>query len=438
MMNWINFFEHKTKLYHSFGRGINADISKKEEELFNLSYKAFEDLKIVDAYEYFLRSLENFRDETSNQNIVLHRQNDLLHFELYQGNAKIIGTITQEDFYAEVIMVKKENATVALKRYILERNYQLTYARYFSDTLYIKMKIFHKNMTMTPQKIFFPIRELALNADYDKEHIKSEFNSIDLEDISHLKQVNEDELKIKYKYMNQWIEELEHTLLTLPSDDRGSMEAFLYLNILFGIDYLIVPKYTMYQKSSKKLQEYFSDENSSIEAKNEELKRHIGKLKDLNFKQFSENFYEAKYSFNQADNLGYDNVVSFIEDSLVKIRWFKNNRYHQVIPTIYKYIALYSLYNYGLNPIAKSLFHLLVEIQYTEYFSELGYKPYYNIEKESFAKRSIVARIEEIIEPYQERFKSLVPFGDALSYTTMNEFCNSFYLELQTLNFEEI
>jgi len=194
----------------------------------------------------------------------------------------------------------------------------------------------------------------------------------------------------------------------------------------------------MYQKSSKKLQEYFGDENNSVEAKNEELKRYIAKLKLLTFEEFSVNFYDAKYTFNQADKIGYENVVGFIEDSLVKVRWFKNNRYSQVIPSIYKYIALHSLYNYGLNPIAKSLFHLLIEVQYQEFFIELGYKPYYNIEKESFAKRAIVSKIEDIITPHQFRFKSLVPFGDALSYNSMNEFCNSFYLELQGLNFEEI
>jgi len=121
----------------------------------------------------FFLSFENFTDGLSNENITLKREDDTLLFELYQGSAKVTGRVTQEEFFAEVVMVKKEKANVALKRYILERNYQLTYARYFSDDTFIKLKIFHKNTTMTPQKIFFPIRELALNADYDKEHIKS-------------------------------------------------------------------------------------------------------------------------------------------------------------------------------------------------------------------------------------------------------------------------
>ena len=59
-MNWLNFFDNKqTKPHHPFGRGINAKLSSDEEDLFNKSYKAFEEKNILDAYEYFFKSLQN-------------------------------------------------------------------------------------------------------------------------------------------------------------------------------------------------------------------------------------------------------------------------------------------------------------------------------------------------------------------------------------------
>ena len=159
-MNWLNFFETKTQLKHPFGRGTNANISPDEEELFNKSYEAFEHKEILKAYEYFFNSLQNFTNETQNNNITTNMQDDKLEFEIYQGSAIIRGYITKEHLYAEAIITKKETAHVAMKRYILERNYQLTYVSYFSDDEYIKLKLFHDNITMTPQKIFFLLQNL--------------------------------------------------------------------------------------------------------------------------------------------------------------------------------------------------------------------------------------------------------------------------------------
>jgi len=139
-MSWLNFLRKNPKPYHYFGRGIDASLSKEEEELFNKSSNAFEQHNILDAYEYFLKSLINYTNDTSNQNIIIDRKNDKLNFILYQGTAKVLGTVTKKNLYAEVIIVKRKDANVALKRYILERNYQFTYISYFEDDEYIKLK----------------------------------------------------------------------------------------------------------------------------------------------------------------------------------------------------------------------------------------------------------------------------------------------------------
>ena len=105
---------------------------------------------------------------------------------------------------------------------------------------------------------------------------------------------------------------------------------------------------------------------------------------------------------------------------------------------MYQYIALYILYHYGLHTVLKRLLHTLVEVQNPDFFSALGYTPLYNKENNTFAKRAIISQIEDIIIPHQERFKLLAPFGDKLNFTSLNEFSNSFYLQLKNLDFEEI
>jgi hypothetical protein len=437
-MDWLNFFESKTQLKHKFGRGINANISPNEEEFFNKSYEAFEKKDILNAYDYFLKSLENFSNKTSNLNVTTQIEEDKLHFEIYQGTARVVGHVTEENLYAEVILTKKDSAHVALKRYILERNYQLTYAYYFSDDEYIKLKLYFNNITMSPQKIFFPLREIALNADFDKEYVRNEFPDVVIEDIGHLTPIDENELQIKYDFVHKWIDELREKINTFPSNDNAGMQAFALLYLLFKIDYLIVPKYNIYQKISKKIQEYFSDENSLTEAKNEELKDYIQELREMPFQEFSTSFYDTKYTFNPTERTSHEEISIFITESLSKIRWYKNNRYNQIIPIIYKYIAFYILYNYGIHPVTRGLLHMLVEIQNPSFFKKFDYELLYNEEKSSFSKRTIIANIEEIISPYKNRYKLLKPFGDELNYSSLNEFSNSFYLQLKNLNFENV
>ena len=438
-MSWLDFFQTTQSTCNiSFGRGINADISPEEEELFFKAYEAFEKKDILNAYEYFLSSLINYTSETSNENITFQRTENELKFTLYQGCSVIRGVVTKEKLYAEVTIVKIVSSNVALKRYILERNYQLTYTNYFNNENCIKLKLHQDNIVLSPQKVFFPLRELALNADFDKDHIRSEFKDITLEEIDHLVPLEEAELKVKYEYLQKWIIELETKVLTLPSNDNSGMQSFLYLNILFKIDYLLAPKYKMYQKLSKKVQEYFGNENATLEAKNEELKKYLLTLKETSYEEFSQSFYNAKYTFNSIEKSPYDDVVNFINESQNKIKWYKNNRYIQVIPTIYNYIAFNSLYNYGMNPVLKELFHTLVEIQNSSFFTALGCTPLYDEEKETFSKRTIVNRVKELIELNQEKYKSLVVFTDDLNFSSMNEFCYSYYAMLKNLDFEEV
>jgi hypothetical protein len=438
-MFWFNFFDNKiTQLRHPFGRGINATISPDEEELFNKSQEAFLNNNILDAYEYFFNSLQNYTNQVANNNITLERTDDKLNFEIFQGCAKISGYITQEVLYAEAIIAHRASANVSLKRYILERNYQLTYAYYFSDDDYIKLKLYHDNITMTPQKIFFPLREIALNADFDKEYLKTEFEDIQLPQISHIKKIDADELNIKYNFLQKWNKEIDENIATLPSNDNSGMQAFYLLNTMLMIDYLLVPKYKIYQKISKKIQEYFNDESLPIESKNNELREYLDELCSMNLEQFSDNFYNAKYTFNPIEKTEKENMDNFISESLIKIRWYKNNRYNQIIPTIYKYISFYILYNYGLNPVVKDLLHTLVEIQNSKFFKALNYDELYDEDSETFMKKHIISKIDDIITPHKEKYKALQAFGEELNYSSLNEFSNSFYLQIQNLNFEEI
>ena len=141
---------------------------------------------------------------------------------------------------------------------------------------------------------------------------------------------------------------------------------------------------------------------------------------------------------NLSEKSPFDEVVTFITESQNKLRWYKNNRYPQVIPTIYSYIAFHSLYNYGMNPILKELFHLLVEIQNSSFLEALECETLYDAKKNSFAKKSIISRLKSVSEKAQEKYKAFAIYPDELNFSSLNDFSNAYYNMIKNLNFEEI
>ena len=442
MSDWFNRLFHHSQaekpILHHFGRSINAHLNPQEHQLFNQAVEAFREGKIVEAYEHYLRSLENFNAGVSNQNVVLHYENSDLHFKLYQGSALIQGVVTDKTFEAHSIITSRSWMNVAIKRHLLERNDQLTYVRYYTHGDFLQLKVYLDNTTMTPQKIFYPLRELALNGDYEKEYLYYHFKQSQLTEVEHLQTIDESELQIKYDAMQTWIADCQKELTQLPSNDNINTVSFTLLSLLFQIDYLLVPHKDIMQELFEKINSFFTDDERLVEQKNDELLTFIHKLKKLKFTEFTPHFYKAQYTFSPMEHTTSEELNQFIEASLEKFRWFRQHRYEHVAFTISRYIPLYILYNYGPHPSYRALLHLLVEIQNSDFFVSLGYKGLYHTEDKSFNKDAIITAINDAIEPYQEQFVHLETFGKTLNYTTLEEFSHSFYLHLKDLNYTEL
>ncbi|NOQ31960.1 MAG: hypothetical protein GQ570_12630 [Helicobacteraceae bacterium] len=429
-----NFFKNPTVFtpYNQFGRTINAEISKDELVLFNDSLAYFEKKNVLKAYECYLNSLINFNGSSSNENVVIELKGDTLEFTLSQGIALIKGKISKDKFFATCLISK--NINVAIKRDLLEKNYQLTYAKFFMSESEVGLKIELDNSTMTPQKIFFPLREIALNSEYEKEFIRSEFEEIEVLECDHIHSLSDENKKIKFEFYARWIDEARESIKHLPSNDNIGISTFTYLSLLMKIDYLIAPHLKIGREIAKEMIEYFGSNESTIENKNAVLLRCIDKLEAREYKEFSASIYNIKTTFNAMDIATKEEIDNFIDDSLTKAKWYKNNRYLNAIEIIYNYIALYVLYNYGMRPSMQKLFHIVVQVHNSEYFEKLGYVKLY--ENEEFNTKEIAKLIEEAVLLDSLSFKDLFFDEEALVYDTLGEFTYSFYQQIKLLSYE--
>ncbi|MGA9046264.1 hypothetical protein [Sulfuricurvum sp.] len=433
---WLNPTPmHRPPLY---GRGIHALPNPEERELFERASEAFIRGDILSGYEYFLSSLMHQESTFSLPHLSIERSEETLRFSLYQGYALIKGSVTPTSLEAYADIALSEKLHVAIKRRFLERDFQLTYCRFSEEIGVIKLSIRLDNATITPQKIFFPLREIALNADFEKEFIAGEFDESVLLDTGHLTLINPVKIESHYAFMHQWIQETKQSLIGLLSNDNTGMVSFSYLALLLQIDYLLLPHKKMAKNISEKINGYFLEDEKLTEDKNADLEQYLAELETMDIETFSTQFYDSAYTFSPFEQAMHDEIAAFIDESLNKVRWYKNNRSNYVISVIYRYISLYILYNYGLHPSLRALLHLHVEVYTSDFFKAAGETPLYDPLTRTFKEKLISQRIRESIEPYMSRYKGLQNFTEHLNYSDLDHFSQSFYLQIKNLDYTEV
>jgi hypothetical protein len=421
-----------------FGRGIHALPNPEEKELFERSSKAFIDGDSLAGYAYFLTSLMHQECSYPSSHLQIDQSDEKLAFTLIQGYALIKGTITKTSLEAYANIALSKTLHVAIKRHFLERDFQLTYCRFSEQNGAIKLSIRLDNATITPQKIFYPLREIALNADFEKEFIAGEFDESALLDTKHLLRVSETRTELYFNFMHQWIKETKQSLIGLLSNDNTGMTSFSYLALLLQIDYLFLPRKKMAKNINEKINGYFTNDEKLTEDKNADLEQYLDELESMEYATFQTQFYDSAYTFSPFDQAMHDEIAAFIDESLGKVRWYKNNRSNYVISVIYRYIALYILYNYGLHPSLRALLHVHVEVYASDFFSATGEIPLYDSHTRTFDENLISQRIGEALLPYMSRYKALSDFSEHINYTDLDHFSQSFYLQIKNLDYTEV
>jgi hypothetical protein len=417
-----------------YGRGVHSLPNPNEHELFEKASESFIRGDRLKGYDYFLSSLTHIGNS---KHLTYTVYEDKITFELLQGCAIVRGTVTEDLLIATAVIAKSIDLHVALKRRFLERNFQLTYARFCNKEGILTLKLYLDNATITPHKIFFPLREIALNADFEKEMLSGEFKEITLLENDNVHYLTQDQYVRLYGWMLKWIDQTKQSLQGLLANDNTGMVSFSYLALLLQIDYLLIPRKKMAKDIAEKVGGYFMDDEKLTEDKNADLQSYLSELETIKIEEFSTQIYRGEYTFSPFDQAMHEEIVSFIDESLLKVKWYKSNHSSYVIGAIYRYIALYILYNYGLHPTLRTLMHLHVQVYTSDFFEDMGETRLYTPATNQFDKGRIHNCIDSAIIPYQNRYKGLKNFSDLLNYTDLDNFSQSFYLQIKNLDFLE-
>ncbi len=417
-----------------FGRYSDSYKEKTNYEAWNQSLSYFEQGEYMEAYKSFFHYLLD-EDE---QNISYREEKGQLCFELFQGSMRISGTADRKKFKAEAKIAGTDSLNVGFMRRLIEKNFELKYSRFGLDPDNKLTLIFDTySLDGSPYKLYYALKEVATHADKQDDLLLDEFQTLQAIDTSFLEPLPQQEKEVKYAYLNQKSKEV------LQDSQRGTLDpiqypggiAYLLLDLIYKLDYLIKPEgYTM-ETLERLHRQYFAKDGNSPAEKNRDLIKGLTQLSERPKEDFDKEMYRGKSTFGITTPVTHDRVVSFIDSELPHMKWYLDHQHPKVALAIPGYVVGYCLFNYALPRPDRDLFHLYYQIVESSFFSELGFQPVlYDPVKGTFNKRAIRKAIDRVIELNREDFPRLRPAMSSLDYYGLPTFAQTYLQMIKELD----
>jgi hypothetical protein len=327
--------------------------------------------------------------------------------------------------------------SVPVMRRLLEMNFNLYYTRYALDGEKLTMMFDSDIATANPSKLYYGLKELATKADKQDDLLVQDFTTLLPVDTGHVAELQDEEKAIRLKYFKKWIRETLDLIGTVDADKFSGGVAYLLLALAYRIDYLIVPDGKLLLELEKIVEIYFRKDDRMVTEKNQEMFDCYQKLLLKDKEEFYPYLFRSKYTFSIVTPQNYKTIADAIYNANQNIAWYKENKLPDIAAQISEYGMSYCQYSYSLPRPLTELYHLMMMVNYGNYFKELGFKEqYYNPETKEYDKEAIIARIKTIQEKWKQKYPELDFKTDKLKFDNNLSFNQSFTTEIEYLNLE--
>lgn len=416
-----------------FGRYSDNNKSVEKVQRWNEADAFFKDKNYHQSIAAFFDYL---RDEKAGN--VLHEQKGMEgSFLFYQGSKIIKGSYNKEVLQAETILAHMPQPSVPVMRRLLEMNFALNYTRFAvkNDELFMK---FDSNIeTANPGKLYYGLKELATKADKQDDLLVQDFTTLLPVETNHIIEIPEKEKDIKYKYLQNWINETLELTGTVDADKYSGGIAYLLLGLAYRIDFLLVPEGKLLLAIEKIIEIYFKKDDHPVTQKNAEMIEEVIKLQARKKEDVFPYLFRSRYTFSVVTPQNHKTIADAIYNANQNIAWYKENKHPGIAVKISEYGFAYCQYTYSLPGPLTELFQLFMMINYLEFFEELGFKKnYYNREKKEFNKEAILRAIENIQHTSASKYAGLKMKTHKLKFDSLMAFNQSFTTEIEFLNIE--
>ena len=416
-----------------FGRYSDNNKSVEKVERWNDAESLFKEKKYYKSIAAFFDYL---RDEEVDN--VMHEQDGSKgRFEFYQGSKIIRGFYNETLLEAEVLLAHMPMPSVPVMRRLLEMNFNLYYSRYALDKEKLSMLFDSDVITANPSKLYYGLKELATKADKQDDLLVQDFTTLLPVDNEHVIEIPDEEKEIKLKYFKKWIRDTIETINSVDADKFSGGIAYLLLALAYRIDYLVLPEGKLLLELEKIVEIYFRKDDRLVTEKNQEMIECYQKLLTKDKEEFYPYLFRSRYTFSIVTPQNYKTIADAIYNANQNISWYRENKLPEIAAQISEYGLSYCQYSYSLPRPITELYHLLMMINYGDYFKELGFKEQlYNTATKEYDKETIIQRIKSIEERWKVKYPELEFKTDKLKFENKVSFNHSFTTEIEYLNLE--
>lgn len=414
----------------TFGRFTDAFKSKSYGDKWIECEKLYNDKNYIAAYKLFFEYLKDPEIE----NVFYSADNSTLKFQLIQGSKEIRGYFDGSRITAMSVIAGYDSVNVAVFRRLMEMNYTLYYTRFAVKDNKIVLKFDSDILDCSPNKLYYGLKELATRADRQDDILISEFKSlIDIESKSG--SYSQTELDIMKKYYRKWISECLEKINTLNKEQYSGAISYILLNILYRIDYLLIPHGTILNEILSISWTYFNDKDSTLAQKISVLESDLKKLLEYDDTKLEKNFRKTIATFGTVIPSVKQSVDEAITNNIQNTKWYIDNNHPDIALNILEYIIGYSLFSYGLNQSLKRLLGLIYRVINSDYVSEIGFEENLVVNN-SVNKEYVEKKFLEYISLDTAEYPELKMNFENIKYDSVFSFAKSALEEIQKLNYK--
>ncbi len=416
-----------------FGRYSDNNKTVEKTRRWTDADNLFKDKKY---HESILSFFDYLRDDAL-QNVTAVKRGDDIEFELYQGSKVVRGRCNASSLTAEVSLAAMKQTSVPVMRRLLEQNFNLYYSRYALKNDTLCMRFDSDIQSANPNKLYYSLKELATRADKQDDLLVQDFAALLPVDTAHIELIPETEKEIKYKYLQQWINETLQLIEPLDAEKLSGGIAHLLLNLAYRIDYLIVPEGRLLYDLEDIVANYFAKDDKPVPEKNKAM---LTAFKQIAAKTKEEVFpylFRSRHTFAITIPQTQKTIADTIYNANQNMIWYRDNAHPQIAQQVSEYGLAYCQYNFSLPKPITELYHLLMRIRYSNFFRELGYtEELYNSGTQMFYKEQIETLIKAIVESWKNKFPQINFKTENLKYDSLLSFTHSFTAEVEFVNTE--
>ena len=418
----------------SFGRFSDSYKQTRQYDAWDIALEKFKKEDYLESCEAFLNYLNDERED----NVKHWREDGEIKFEILQGSKVISGKADKKKIRVEAKIAKANDLNIAFMRRMVERNFGLNYSRFGLDNENNITIVFDSfTLDASPYKLYYAIRELAVNADKHDDLLIDEFDELQALENNHLIDLSEKEKSVKFDFI---IDKIESVLADIENGKLNANQypggiSYLLLDLIYKLDFLTKPEGFMMEALERMNRLFFAKDGKSAEQKNMILQKEMKALVERSKEEYFKEMYRVKTTFGITSPVTHERVSGLIDEVLHHMDWYNENDHENVALAISGYIVGNCLFNYAVAKPIKELYTLYYGIVEPEYFHQLGFESdFYNSSNNSFNKKEIKASIKDIVSKNKKMYPSMAPDLKKLDFKRLSDFTKSFLLMVKDLN----